>query len=151
MVGFWAPHPRLPNVATPLLDAKPCNLPIIKVWFFIERIEGLWSIEVRSLLLREWKWKVNNTCVVILNCRFNPFSTRPHQNAFWYNYSWLDLLNYVPKEREKKFCKKWALIFQLNVAMAHRNYFRQNNLWILKLATYTNIEDHYSRCKLAAF
>ena len=36
---------------------------------------------------------------------------------------------------------------QLNVAMARRNYFRQNNLWILKLATYTKIEDHYSRCK----
>ena len=26
---------------------------------------------------------------------------------------------------------------QLNVAMAHRNYFRRNNLQILKLATYT--------------
>ena len=26
---------------------------------------------------------------------------------------------------------------QLNVMMAHRNYFRRNNLWILKLATYT--------------
>ena len=35
--------------------------------------------------------------------------------------------------------------------MAHRNYFRQNNLWILKLATYTKIEDHYFRCKLATF
>ena len=32
---------------------------------------------------------------------------------------------------------------QLNVAMAHRNYFRRNNLRILKLATYTNIEDHF--------
>ena len=34
----------------------------------------------------------------------NPFSTRPHQNAFWYNNSWvgfLKILNYVPKEREK--------------------------------------------------
>ena len=40
---------------------------------------------------------------------------------------------------------------QLNVAMAHRNYFRRNNLRILKLATYTKIEDHYSRCKLASF
>ena len=38
---------------------------------------------------------------------------------------------------------------QLNVAMAHRNYFRRNNLQILKLATYTEIEDHYFRCKLA--
>ena len=40
---------------------------------------------------------------------------------------------------------------QLNVAMAHRNYFRRNNLQILKLATYTKIENHYSRCKLATF
>ena len=38
-----------------------------------------------------------------------------------------------------------------NVAMAHRNYFRQNNMQILKLATYTKIDDHYSRCKLATF
>ena len=30
---------------------------------------------------------------------------------------------------------------QLN-AMAHSNYFRLNNLQILKLATYTKIEDH---------
>ena len=32
-----------------------------------------------------------------------PFSTKPHQNAFWYNNSWLGfqkILNYVPKERE---------------------------------------------------
>ena len=40
---------------------------------------------------------------------------------------------------------------QLNVAMVHRNYFRQNILRILKLATYTKIEDHYSRCTLATF
>ena len=40
---------------------------------------------------------------------------------------------------------------QLNVALAHRNYFRWNNLWILKLATYTKIEDHYFRFKLATF
>ena len=38
---------------------------------------------------------------------------------------------------------------QLNVAMAHRNYFRRNNMGILKLATYTKIEDQYFRCKLA--
>ena len=36
---------------------------------------------------------------------------------------------------------------QLNVAMDHRNCFRQN-LQILKLATHIKIEDHYSRCKL---
>ena len=42
---------------------------------------------------------------------------------------------------------------QLNVAMAHkcRNYFRRNNQQILKLAKYTKIEDHYSRCKLDTF
>ena len=40
---------------------------------------------------------------------------------------------------------------QLNVAMAHRNYFRRNNLRFLKFATCTKIEDHYSRCKLATF
>ena len=40
---------------------------------------------------------------------------------------------------------------QLNVAMAHRNYFRRNNLRILKLATYTKIEDDYSGWKLATF
>ena len=28
---------------------------------------------------------------------------------------------------------------QLNVAMAHRNYFRRNNLQILKLATYKRL------------
>ena len=32
---------------------------------------------------------------------------------------------------------------QLNVAMANRNYGRRNNLQILKLATYTEIEDHF--------
>ena len=46
---------------------------------------------------------------------------------------------------------KYANLSQLNVAMAHRNYFRRNNPRILKLATYTKIEDHYSRCKLATF
>ena len=40
---------------------------------------------------------------------------------------------------------------QLNVVMAHRNYFRQNNLRILKLATYPKIEDHNSRCKFTTF
>ena len=39
------------------------------------------------------------------------------------------------QKKEKIFLQKWALICQLNVAMAHRNYFRQNNLQILKLAT----------------
>ena len=40
---------------------------------------------------------------------------------------------------------------QLNVATAHRNYFRRNNLRILQLATYKQTEDHYFRCKLAYF
>ena len=83
----------------------------------------------------------------------NPLSTRPHQNVVWYNNSWLGflkMLNYVPNER-KNFCKKWALIWHNYVAMAHRNYFRRNNLQILKLATYTKIEDHYSRYKLTTF
>ena len=83
---------------------------------------------------------------------FNPFSTRPH---VWCNNSclgFLKILNYMYVSKEKNInCKKWALICQLNVAMVHRNYFRQNNLWILKLATYTKIEDQFSRCKLATF
>ena len=38
----------------------------------------------------------------------SPVSTGPHQNAFWYNNSWLGvlkILNYVPKEREKSYAK----------------------------------------------
>ena len=39
--------------------------------------------------------------------------------------------------KRKIYCKKMSPhLSQLNVAMAHRNYFRQNNLQILKLATY---------------
>ena len=54
------------------------------------------------------------------------------------------------QKKEKNFLVKMSPhLSQLNVAMAHRNYFRQNNLQILKLATHTKIEDHYSRCKLA--
>ena len=56
------------------------------------------------------------------------------------------------QRKRKIFCKKMSPhLSQLNVAMAHRNYFRRNNVRILKLATYTKIEDHYSRCKLATF
>ena len=55
-------------------------------------------------------------------------------------------------KKEKNFLQKMSPhLPQLNVAMAHRNYLRGNNLQILKLATYTMIEDHYSRCKLATF
>ena len=70
---------------------------------------------------------------------FNPFSPRPHQNAFWYNNSWLSclkILNYVLKEREKFLHKISPHLSQLNVVMAHRNYFTQNNLQIFKSATY---------------
>ena len=56
------------------------------------------------------------------------------------------------QKKEKTFLQKMSLhLSQLNATLAHRNYFRQNNLRILKLATYTKIEDHYSRCKLATF
>ena len=54
--------------------------------------------------------------------------------------------------QKKKFLQKMSPHFsKLNVAMAHRNYFWRNNLRIIKLATYTKIEDHFSRCKLATF
>ena len=56
------------------------------------------------------------------------------------------------QKKEKNNLQKMSPhLSQLNVAMAHRNYFRRNNLRILKLATYTRIEDRYSRCKLATF
>ena len=56
------------------------------------------------------------------------------------------------QEKEKNILQKMSPhLSQLNVVMAHRHDFRRNNLWILKLATYTKIEDHYSRCKLATF
>ena len=58
------------------------------------------------------------------------------------------------QKKEKNILQKMSPhLSQLNVAMAYtcRNYFRQNNLRILKLATYTKIEDHYFRCKLATF
>ena len=56
------------------------------------------------------------------------------------------------QKKETIFLQKMSpRLSQLNVAMAHRNYFRQHNLRILKLATYTKIEDHYFRCKLATF
>ena len=54
------------------------------------------------------------------------------------------------QKKEKSFLQKMnPHLSQLNVAMAHRNYFRRNNLRILKLATYTKIEDYYSRYKWA--
>ena len=86
----------------------------------------------------------------------NPLSTTPHENVVWCNNSWLGflkILHYVPQESlEKNILQKMSPhLSQFNVAMAHRNYFRWNNLWILKLATYTKIKDHYFRCKLAIF
>ena len=55
------------------------------------------------------------------------------------------------QKEEKNILQKMSpQLSQLNVAMAHRNYFRRTNLGILKLATYSNIEDHYFGCKLAA-
>ena len=41
-----------------------------------------------------------------------------------------------------------AHLSQLNIAMAHRNYFRRNNLQILNLATYPKIEDHYEHANV---
>ena len=63
------------------------------------------------------------------------------------------MLNYVPYQKKEKSIlqKTTPHLSQLNVAMAHRNDFRRNNLRILKLATYTKIEDHYFRSKLATF
>ena len=56
------------------------------------------------------------------------------------------------QKKEKIMLQKMSPhLSQLNVVMAHRNYVRRNNLRILKLATYTKIEDHYFRCKLATF
>ena len=56
------------------------------------------------------------------------------------------------QKKEKNILQKMSPhLSQLNVKMAHKNYSRRNNLQILKLATYTKIEDHYSGCKLATF
>ena len=61
-------------------------------------------------------------------------------------------MNYVPKEREKFSAKKMSShLSQLNVVMGQRNYFRRNNLRILKLAKCSKIEDCYSGCNLATF
>ena len=56
------------------------------------------------------------------------------------------------QKKENNFLQKMTPhLLQLNIVMAHKNYFRRNNLRIINLATYTNIEDHYSGCKLATF
>ena len=96
-----------------------------------------------------FKVKFERPCIWYIS---NP---RPYWNAFWYNNSWLGflkILNNVPKEREFFLKQKMSpYLSQLNVVIAHRNYFRRNNLQILKLATYTKIEYHYSGCKLVTF
>ena len=81
-----------------------------------------------------------NLCLAL----FNPLSTRPHQNVVWYNNSWLGFLKnseLCTKTKIIFFCKKISPhLSQLNVAMAHRNYFRWNNLQILNLATYKRLK-----------
>ena len=78
-----------------------------------------------------------------------PIFPSPWEIMIWLGF--LKILNYVTKEREQFSAKMSSHLSQLNVAMAHSNYSRQNNMQFLKLATYTKIEDHYSRCKLATF
>ena len=56
------------------------------------------------------------------------------------------------QKKEKIILQKMSPhLSQLNVVMAHRNFFGRNILQILKLATYTKIEDRYSEWKLATF
>ena len=56
------------------------------------------------------------------------------------------------QKKEKNILQKMSpRLSQLNVVTAHRKYFMRNNLRILKLATYKQIEDHYFWCKLATF
>ena len=104
-----------------------------------------------SLLLC-WRTCISNSAAWLfatVHLSINPLSTRPHQDVVWYNNSWLGflkILNYVPKEREKYTAKKWALTMsQLNVATAHRNYFRRNNLRILNFG---NIHTFINRLKI---
>ena len=134
-------------------------------WFFFS-VESLNSIvhfcnkwqgsRAASGQIFQWGGKFTaggKTCFTNLN----PLSIRPHQNVVWYNNSWLGFLKnseLCTKRKKKKILQKVSShlsVLHVNVVMAHRNYFRRNNLQILKLATYTNIEDHYSRCKLAIF
>ena len=109
---------------------------LVTTWYYVH---------VHTLLCM----KYNGKSIHLLN----PLSTRPHPNVVWYNHSWLGflkILNYVPQEREKISAKIEPSFVTVKCCDGScRNYFRQNNLQILKLATYTKIEDHYSRCKLA--
>ena len=111
---------------------------------FFSLIENVWLYNVSSNNL-------GNFCFVLLLTHWALDHMK--QNVVWYNNSWLGFLkNYelCTKRKRKIYCKHMSPhLSQLNVAMANRNYYRQNNLWIVKLATYTKIEDHYFRCKLA--
>ena len=99
-----------------------------------------------SLLRCKFSWQCKD--FFSLHMEFNPFSTRPHQNVVWCNNSWLGFYKKIElctKRKRKKISRKMSPRFsQLNVVIAHMFYFRQNNLWILKLVTYTKIEYHYS-------
>ena len=126
---------------TTLPSPSPTHFLSAREQWFLVCFFSLKKCQLQNELLLQYYW-------------LNPFSTRPHQNVVWYNNSclgFLKILNYVPKERKKNLPKMSPHLSQLNIAMAHRNYFRRNNLRILKLATYTKIADHYSRCKLATF
>ena len=99
--------------------------------------------------------KNNNTKIDIVKSVLNPLSTRPHQNVVWNNNSWLGKKKKIwimYQKKEKNTLQKMSPhLSQLNVATAHRDYFRRNILKILKLARYKQIKDHYFRCKLATF
>ena len=88
---------------------------------------------------------------------FNPFSTRPHvNNVVWYNNSWLGFQNSeLCTKRKRKILAAPKISPHLSIVKCCiwliTNYFWQNLMNLLKLATYTKIEDHYSRCKLATF
>ena len=101
--------------------------------------------------------------VVWGNFTFNPFSTRPHQNVLHSDTIILDLIRFsknselCTKRKRNIFCKKMSPhLSQLNIAMAHRNYFRWNNHksvnpQIGNIYKDWSLEVHYSRCKLATF
>ena len=72
------------------------------VGFFNKVSLLLFSLYYMSTL----NYEINVNQYYIMNF---PLSTRPHPNVVWYNNSWsdfLNILNYVPKEREKYTAKK---------------------------------------------
>ena len=126
-----------------------------------------WTCAERSLAITlilhsdlECDLNINHHTVSFLFYYRNIFLTHsvPDHIKMWSDTIILDKVFYLKKiwimyqKKEKIFLQKMSPhLAQLNVAMAHRNYFRRNNLRILKLATYTKIEDHYFRCILATF